>query len=210
MNNIKISIINLESRADRRSAVLADLRNIGQIKVSEDNLFKAILNEGNGALGCAISHFTILSQFISEIQYEYLVVFEDDFMPRKSIDPGDILLKLKGLVSLDIFLFSHNMAVTTQKIGEDFHRVIDSQTTAGYLITRKFAPKLLTVFAQSINLLSLYKNTQKNALINKFFAIDSLWKPLQIENNFITTIPALGEQRASFSDIEKKHVDYGV
>ena len=107
MNNIKISIINLESRADRRSAVLADLRNIGQIKVSEDNLFKAILNEGNGALGCAISHFTILSQFISEIQYEYLVVFEDDFMPRKSIDPGDILLKLKGLVSLDIFLFSH-------------------------------------------------------------------------------------------------------
>jgi hypothetical protein len=37
-----------------------------------------------------------------------------------------------------------------------------------------------------------------------------LWKQLEENDRFCAQIPAVAAQRASYSDIEKKMVDYGV
>jgi hypothetical protein len=41
-------------------------------------------------------------------------------------------------------LFAHNTAVVIENVGDKFSRVINAETTSGYIVTRKFAPFLLS------------------------------------------------------------------
>ena len=42
------------------------------------------------------------------------------------------------------------------------------------------------------------------------FVLDTYWKRLQPRARWHHAVPRLGTQRASYSDIEQTHVDYGV
>lgn len=208
MNKIKIDIINLEHRTDRKDQVLKSLKQIEDVRIDETNIFKAHKDEINGALGCAISHFSILAEFIKNTQFEYQIVFEDDIEFKHKIKIHELVQSIAG--KFDCFLFAHNTAIATDNIDGKFSRVINAQTTSGYIVTRDFAPVLLNKFAESINNLLKYRNPDQKDLVNSLFAIDVLWKQLQITHNFITTIPSIGYQRESFSDIESRNVSYGV
>lgn len=74
MKNIKVDIINLENREDRKVEVLNSLTKIEDLNVGESNIFKAHREENNGALGCAISHFSVITDFIKNNQYDYQIV----------------------------------------------------------------------------------------------------------------------------------------
>lgn len=208
MNKIKIDIINLEHRTDRKEQVLKSLKQIEDVRIDETNFFKAHRDDINGALGCAISHFSILADFIKNTQFDYQIVFEDDVEFKRKIKIHDLLQSITG--KFDCFLFAHNTAIATNNIDGKFSRVINAQTASGYIITRAFAPVLLNKFGESINNLLKYRNPDQKDVVNSLFAIDVLWKQLQINYNFLTTFPSMAFQRQSYSDIEKKDVNYGV
>ena len=81
-------------------------------------------------------------------------------------------------------------------------KIIDSQTTAGYCLTKSYAKILLNNFKEGLELLSINQNQS-----NKY-AIDIYWKKLQPEYNWFCIIPKIGRQIASYSDIEKRIVNY--
>lgn len=208
MYNIKVDIINLEYRTDRKERVLKSLMQIEDLEIDERNIFKAHKSENNGALGCAISHFSVIAEFIKQTQYDYQIIFEDDIEFKHKVKLQELLQSLKE--KFDCFLFAHNNAFMTENLDDIFSRVINSATTSGYIITRGFAPILLEKFGESINNLSKFAHPEQKNIINSLFAIDVLWKQLQITHKFIATVPSIGYQYESFSDIELKKVNYGV
>ena len=55
-----------------------------------------------------------------------------------------------------------------------------------------------------------YSKLIQNTNQNIFFAIDHYWMKLQPTAKWFHVVPPLGKQRGSYSDIEKKFVNYGV
>ena len=53
-------------------------------------------------------------------------------------------------------MFAHNTAVVIENVGDKFSRVINAETTSGYIVTRKFAP-----FLSSLKLKNLSGKTLK-------------------------------------------------
>jgi len=92
-----IKIVNLERRVDRKEATIQLLHNAG----IDDTLYEFIqavdgsqlqptielkqLFEGNdfgnrkGVIGCALSHYKLWKQLLSDVDNEYYVIMEDDF-----------------------------------------------------------------------------------------------------------------------------------
>jgi hypothetical protein len=78
--------------------------------------------------------------------------------------------------------------------------------------SRLYAAKLMEIFFRSAEMQDRVKNIPSPAreMADTLFRCDILWKHLQDNDRFCTQIPALTTQRASYSDVEKKMVDYGV
>jgi hypothetical protein len=91
-------------------------------------------------------------------------------------------------------------------------RVINSQTASAYLVGRLYAVKLVEVFFRSSVLLDLNDNlnSPNKELARHYFCLDILWKSLQVDDIFLAAFPALVKQRESYSDIEKRNVNYNV
>jgi hypothetical protein len=210
LDNLLIGIINLEHRQDRRDECLVELSK-ADLK-SEGAFFKAKYIKDSGARACALSHAMLLSEFMFHDDKPFALILEDDFVFR---DPAGF----KGLVSKvleaesawDVFLLGHNLAVPIESHQHDFLRVINSQTASGYLVGRLYASKLIELFFRSSELQSRYMNlpSPNKEIAKHHFALDILWKEMQIKDRFLTTFPSAIYQRVSFSDIEAKVVDYG-
>lgn len=104
------------------------------------------------------------------------------------------------------FVCAQHSGSNWENVGDKFSRVINA---SAYIVTRKFAPVLLSKFAGSVNNLSKFRSSPKE-VVNSFFAIDILWKELQITHKFLTTVPSMAFQYPSYSDILQRDVDYGV
>lgn len=206
MKKIKLDIINLEHRADRKIDVLKAINNITDIGSLGYKFYNACYTPGNGSLGCAISHFSVISEFIKSTEFDYQVILEDDIQFNVEFNLKELVMSIDG--KFDCFLFTHNTAVIENNIIDNIYRVYNSQTATGYIVSRQFAPVLLRAFAMAINCIAKYSDISNLELVKSMFAIDMVWKPLQIDYVFLTTIPPMAFQRPSFSDIENTHVDY--
>ena len=81
---------------------------------------------------------------------------------------------------------------------------LNAQTTSGYVVHSCFYDALLDNFEKG--LAQLKKAPHKHGQ----FALDMYWKRLQPSAQWFHAAPAIGTQRTSYSDIEKKLVNYGV
>jgi hypothetical protein len=84
---------------------------------------------------------------------------------------------------------------------ENFNRIIDTQTTVGYILRKDFIPKLKQKIGLSI--LKLHKGSPE-----WMYAIDQIWKTLQHKNVFLSFKKRFCIQAPGYSDIEGKDVDY--
>jgi glycosyl transferase, family 25 len=208
---IKIDIINLKHRNDRKQRVTEELKKIVDLEIDESNFFDALYIPDNGMLGCALSHFTIISNFIKNTKYQYQVIFEDDIVFKKNVFLKDVIGVFKKYPQINLYQFAQLGATGIQNLEGDFWRVVNTTTCSGYIIKREFAPRILMCFAKSINLLSKYHsiNNKQEHFIRNNFTIDILWKELQTEFFFVTNFPSYAFQGQSFSDIQKKTVQLG-
>lgn len=206
---LQAKIINLKKRSDRRRECLDEISALNSNLVEFD-FFEAIEDNERGAIGAAVSHCSVINSFLISSKDDCFLVLEDDFSLRNPDGFDETISKILSMrTSWDVFLLGHAAAVPIDIYKEaDFYRVVNAQTTIGYIINRSFAPELLATFHMSASILDKNRHLNKE-FAAKSFAIDILWKYLQVKYRFITKIPSIVYQRPSYSDIEKTYVNYG-
>jgi GR25 family glycosyltransferase involved in LPS biosynthesis len=211
LDNVHTRIVNLSHRTDRRSECVLELNKIG-LKYSEEIFFPARYHPEDGALGCALSHATVLADYLASSLKPFALILEDDF---EFNDKDSVRSKLeyltKASVEWDVYLLAHNQAVPVASTSHSgVFRVFNAQTTAAYIVRRQYATDLIGSFFRSAehlrSFLALPPESRK--ITRHFVAADMLWKSLQTSSNFYASFPAEITQRASFSDIENTQVDY--
>jgi len=208
---LSVKIINLAHRADRKEECRKEMAALGWGE-SDYNFFTARHMPEAPARGCALSHGKAIADFLFTEEKSFLLVLEDDFSVRADLAAG-----LEAAIShagfWDVFLLAHNAAIPIARTPvKDAFRVVNAQTASAYLVGRLYASRLMEMFFRSAEMQDRLKNIPSPAreMANTVFRCDILWKHLQENDRFCAQVPALTTQRPSYSDIEKKMVDYGV
>jgi GR25 family glycosyltransferase involved in LPS biosynthesis len=196
-SNTKYYYINLDNRTDRNTHMIRqfdtfNIKNYTRISATKESF---------GAIGCTKSHIIALKKFIDSGD-DICFILEDDY--KFVIDPekyNELLQKLEhSKIYWNIVLLAGNILHSIEH--NDFLRkCLNAQTTSGYMINKIFARLLLTNYETGLASLTKTKN--------KKYCIDQHWKLLQKpENNWFVFIPKCGKQMSSFSDIERRKVNY--
>lgn len=206
-NNIDIIYyINLDYRIDRKESFLNEMKKIN-FPENKIKRFSAIKHE-RGEIGCSQSHINILREFINS-NHNNCIIFEDDFVFNNNIDIKTIKNNLKlffdNNIDYDVVMLAgviSNYKYTNHKF---LIKIDNAQTTSGYMISKKFAKKLLDNYIEGEELLRTH-----NRDYYKFYAIDQYWKKLQENNKWYMFNPIFGKQIESYSDIEKRFTNYNI
>lgn len=195
--NSKYYYINLDHRSDRNQFM------VDQFKKFQISNYERIhgIKENFGHIGCSKSHILAIKKFIDSKE-DICFILEDDFefiIDQKTYN--DLLDKLYlSHINWNMVLLAANV-LQAPGFNNFLRTCLNAQTTAGYMINKKFATTLLKNYEDGLDLLIRTKNTK--------YCIDQYWKKLQNKNNnwYIFT-PKCGKQMAGFSDIENRRVDY--
>jgi glycosyl transferase family 25 len=195
-NSVYTVYINLAHRTDRRAEIEGELQRMG---ITQFERLDAIKNN-HGSLGCSLSHIAALKQGIAS-GAAHIAIFEDDF--QFLISPQEYALLLQALCSVDYDvvlldpLFSNfHIKDTTHPL---FRRNTKSCNLGGYIVNQKYASTLLENYLLSAELLRVFPSSH--------FCVDVFKNMLQRRDRWFTYCKKSGRQRASYSDIEKKHRD---
>ena len=192
--------INLEKRTDRDEHIKTRILNRPFFQNIER--FNAIQHQ-KGAVGCTLSHIECLKKLL-EKQESYYMILEDDFFIFSEENFTNFIEefeKIKDSNVWDIIILTPRGKTHTKNICDDFHRVVDNQTTTGYIIKHDFIQTLLPVFENSVKYLESGGNPD-------LWALDSCWKPLQESTQFWYFKKIYAGQLTGYSDIEKRPVNY--
>lgn len=213
MDRLSVKIINLGHRLDRKEDCRKELGAIGWSE-GDYAFFAARHMPEFGARGCALSHGKVIADFLFAEEKPFLLVLEDDFAIRSS---AEFLASLDAVMGhsafWDVFLLGHNAAIPIARTPlKETYRVVNAQTTSAYLVGRLYASRLMEIFFRSAEMQDRVKNIPEPAreIASSLFRCDMLWKQLQENDRFCALIPALIYQRPSYSDVERKQVDYKV
>ena len=206
---LSIYTINLDERSDRWQQACANYQAHG---LSPDAVrrWSAVADKRFGALGCAKSHVTALTHFLTHDDRPYALVLEDDFdFVRPFADCVQTFGQLQqGGVDWDVLLLMGTQVLAGAPMAGGVARVIEAQSAAAYLFSRRYAAQLLACFAPSLPQMEALAAPGLRDFAVSRLAIDQAWKPLQRRDRWLICHPAMGRQRPSFSDIEGRHVDY--
>lgn len=190
--------INLDYREDRRAHIEKTLKQCDLLNISYRI---SAIKRDIGVMGCVESHILTLEKFI-ESDLNYALIIEDDLLIKDKENFKKELSKIfESQINFDLVQISGNHINLEDCQYDYLKKVIDSQTTSGYVITKEFAPILLNNFKESLELMNKDGKSHENCL-------DIYWKKLQPENNWFTFFPVLGTQMPGYSDIENKDVFY--
>ena len=192
--------INLEHRVDRKTHVTQQLELIGLNTVAQR--FNAIKME-NGAIGCSMSHLTLLKNAIRS-RLDHILIVEDDI---QFLDPELFKTQINTFLEThnnewDVILLAGNNMPPYQTIDNTCVKVSRCQTTTGYLVNGHYIQKLLDNVKTGLT--NLLHTPQQHAL----YAIDKYWFNLQKIDRWFLIIPLTVVQREDYSDIEKKVINY--
>lgn len=201
-----IYFINLNHRTDRANDFYKTMESIDVGRESITRI-PAIYEHDIGALGCTKSHILALETFL-ESDYERVLIFEDDFeiSSRKELDDFCREFMETSSLSWDLILFSGVLKEGCPTDLSYLTKIQELQTSSSYMIQKRYAPRLLENMKEGREALETYYLGTGRAIPD--YCLDMYWKSLQRKDNWFLTNPILGYQRPSFSDIQKKEVDY--
>jgi GR25 family glycosyltransferase involved in LPS biosynthesis len=193
---MKMIYINLDRRTDRKQEFESEVKKLG-IEVER---FSAI-ERSPGGIGCCTSHLELLKRARYEGLPEVLL-FEDDFECLVSKEEFENVLK--SLPSdYDVVMLAYNL-IRGEPYNDQFGKVVEAQTTSGYIVHSKFYDTLIKTWETGL------ENYEANPSVHWLYILDQTWKPLQLTHNFYYTIPRVGRQRPSWSDISNDFTDHKV
>jgi hypothetical protein len=189
--------INLDHRQDRDTEILKELDKLPRGAVVER--VSGVYDKERGHLGCSKSHVIALEKFIRS-GFDTCIIFEDDFEFVPS-GPRRLGRFLNDGFPFDVVMVSSNDIDSKPCEHPGFKKVTNAQTTAGYIVSRDFAPVLLQNFKRGAHLLEQDYDHSR-------YAVDQYWKVLQPSSRWYVFDPPCGRQRKSYSDIQAGVVDY--
>jgi len=191
--------INLNRRTDRREQIEAECQKMG-ISIER---FPAI-EHWFGGFGCLQSHLAVL-KLARERGYPTATIFEDDFQFLVSKDEFEDLVK-RVPNEFDVVMLGYNHMKPCLPYTDTFEKVIEAQTTSGYIVHNRFYDKLIAVYEEASK---LFDGELTRQGFGKY-SPDQCWKRLQPISVWLSTVKRIGRQRESYSDIEGMVVNYGV
>jgi len=203
---MRASYLNLARRVDRRAAIEAELARLGWAA----ERVEAVDTPERGAWGCALSHAAALRAFLREGSPRpgppVCVVVEDDLAFVR--DPRPDLARFFADFAdegWDVLLLASNTKIEAPVPGRDYvTRIVNAQTTAGYVVHAAYVPTLLACFEESARRLAPPNAWSAGA------CCDILWKALQPAGRWYCLRPRVALQRPGYSDIEGRDTFYGV
>jgi len=207
--SLKGYFINLKDRKDRLDAFRQEQHSNPWL--SHIKRFEAIKEEDNGHLGCAKSHVRVLEMLLEE-EYsddQLLGVFEDDLQITNDQTATEFFKAIgrlpEGWEVLVVTPMWPVMEIGTppQYTKEGFVRVVESQTTTGYILRKAAIPILLGNFRMSVQRLQEGEQCKTSS-------VDQNWKLCQRRMMFLAYRQSFATQRAGYSTICGKDVDYRV
>jgi GR25 family glycosyltransferase involved in LPS biosynthesis len=190
--------INLEHRADRLAHVTSELSKI-DVTGTRFNAIKTT----DGAIGCSMSHLKCL-ETAKKNEFPFAFICEDDI---QFLDPPLFLQQLGKFceniqLDWDVLIVSGNICPPYQAIDDYCVRLVNCQTTTGYIVQQQYYDTLIANIKEGIQLLL------KNPANKREFAIDIYWKRLQAAGRWYMITPPTVVQLEGFSDVEKRNTNY--
>lgn len=184
--------INLVHRQDRA----IEFQNEMHVLAIEPHQVLASVDPRGGFMGCTTSHLRALQMGLAS-GHRYVGVFEDDFMLVTKKDVKQLINQFwHKFPKANVLMLQLNPISTSRAPGMiGVQRVNQALSTAGYIVARDYIATMIASLK-----LSLFH--QRPCGVG-FCA-------LQKRHNWYTFHPPVGKQRPSFSDIEQRHVNYGV
>ena len=202
--------INLDSREDRKTEFLEEMR---RMQVPDEKIVRisAVNKPGQGDWGCSLSHVVTMSQFIDS-GLDNCIVFEDDFVFTQDLQTLNTTFRdvLESVQNYDVIMLSGNVVESKSTEHNHIEKVLDAQTTSGYMVNRHFAPVLLQNYRNGAKLIEQSYKIGKSDALQGPFCIDQYWKRLQPQSNWFIFSPKMGLQRESHSDIQGGVINPGV
>lgn len=196
-NISKIFYINLEKRTDRRQEIESELNNFGL----DYERFNAFHIPDFGSLGCGLSHLEVL-KIAKERNYENVLILEDDFkfLVTKEEFEEELTKFFDLKLDYDVCMISYNVLESDETEYPFLRKVLDAQTTSGYIVNKKYFDKLIELDAYAAEELRKTK-------MHWIYAVDQIWKRYQKTDNWYYFSKRIGKQRASWSDCANTFVD---
>lgn len=184
--------INLDERTDRRTAFEEEMA-----RVNWSVTRVPAIKKQRGAWGCALSHINVLDRHLSNYPNDICIIMEDDFAWKSEPD----LTFLDTLENWDVVILAaglHDLKYDCET-NLPVRRLYCCQTTTAYTVHPRYLETLKKNFEDSASKLAVKRRGNE---------IDVGWKSLQAQDRWFIMIPGWGYQRPSYSDIERKQVDY--
>lgn len=189
-------VINLSTRPDRYEHVIEEFKKIE----IEPRRFKAIQTR-DGAVGCTMSHIKCLELAIEEDK-DFIFICEDDITFTDSYTLKRNIKKFNDNINhWDVLIIGGNVVKPYEKIDDYCLKIINCQTTTGYVVKKHYYQTLLHNFKTGANKLLTTASKRE-------YAIDIFWKLLQKEHNWYLLYPLTVTQYENYSDIEGKNTNY--
>ena len=203
-----IYYINLEKREDRKKEFLDNFHPSDESKIIR---IRGHYYPENGAVGCLMSHINALNQALKDDENGNMLICEDDFM-IKDMNYCNKMLELffENIENdkWDVIMLGHN-TIDSRDTGietenhEKIIKILNSQTTSGYLVKKEYIPRLLKIYENDMN------NYIKTGKWGNYY-VDQSWKVLQTTDNWYSFYPPVGIQSGSLSDIETGNPKVGL
>jgi GR25 family glycosyltransferase involved in LPS biosynthesis len=201
-----IYYINLEKRTDRKQEFLDNFSYIDESKITR---IPAHYYPDNGAVGCLMSHITALNKALKDSKGENILICEDDFY-IKDMDYCNKMLDLffEKIHDWDVVMLGQNTIdskdtdIETEN-NEKIIRIINSQTASGYIIKKRYIPRLLEIYENDM------AKFVKTGTWGNYYT-DQSWKVLQLKDRWFSFSPTVGVQRQSYSDIQKGYINIEI
>lgn len=187
---MKIYYINLEHREDRRKQIEEELR---RLDLAAER-YSAIKNE-NAPMGCSESHLDLIKK-AKNLNLDKIMVLEDDFRFLITKEQLDIFLQRINLIDFDVIMIGYNL-IRSEQYNDFLGKVLEAQTTSGYIVHNKFYDKLIKCWEEGLELYKKHPNEHWN------YILDQYWKKLQPESKWYYSLERIGKQRESYSDLSK-------
>jgi GR25 family glycosyltransferase involved in LPS biosynthesis len=192
--------INLDRRPDRQTQILEEFKKM-EIPIEKTIRVQGFDNK-IGILGCVKSHIQAVSHFIQSGK-EWCMIFEDDFEFTETKEKVYEVLKgifISGVEFDCLMLAGENNCVWSDPAQNQYLlRLFFATSPSCYVLTKKYAPALLHNLSEGAAKQEKWINAfgePENAFNNDYY-----WIYEQISKRYFFTVPKLGQQRNSASDI---------
>jgi glycosyl transferase family 25 len=192
----KIIYINMDARADRRSALLKEFDRVG---FPNDKIIRFPASSYNGCpnSGCLLSHANVL-EMAYDMDLQNVLILEDDFVFIDDIQKihADIKTFFELNISWDVVMLTTCAAVVSEPTNQLISKISSSGNGAGYLVNRSMMLELSTLFKSNVE--NLYSTKQHWVYQN-----DILWKTIMPSSQWYMFNHYLGYQKEGYSDLSQ-------